>query len=41
LLYGADARPTANASPRMEELEVRYHDLMEQLARLLERPISE
>ncbi|MDP2955524.1 MAG: hypothetical protein Q8N53_03815, partial [Longimicrobiales bacterium] len=39
LIYGADARPTSNAYPRMEELDARYRDLMNRLTRLLERPI--
>ncbi len=41
LIYGADTRPTSNAYPRMEELDVRYQDLMSTLARLLERPIAD
>ena len=39
LIYGADARPTSNAYPRMDELDARYRDIMNRLTRLLERPI--
>jgi len=41
LIGGADARPTSNAYPRMEELDVRYEDLMNRLTRLLDRPIAD
>jgi photosystem II stability/assembly factor-like uncharacterized protein len=35
LISGADAAPTANASPRMEELDLRFNDLMGRLKKLL------
>jgi hypothetical protein len=41
LIYGADARPTSNAYPRMEELDARYRELMNRLTLLLERPIAD
>ena len=41
LIYGADTRPPSNAYPRMEELDVRYQELMDRLTLLLERPIAD
>ena len=39
LIYGADARPTSNAYPRMLELDARFNELMGRLKKLLD-PIA-